>query len=83
MQININDYVKVKLTDRGREILKTQHEDLRKQCPFLSEEPSYKTDEDGWSQFQMWDLMVKFGPYIFMGCDLPFETTVEFSEESC
>lgn len=63
MLYNINNYVKVKLTNNGRLILKEQNIN-----------PS---EEDGWTKFQLWDLMSIFGPYLCNGCDLFFETNIE------
>ena len=57
--ININDDVKVKLTDSGRDVLAMQQ--LRRQ-----------QDADGYIKFQLWELMNVFGSYVYNGCSIPF-----------
>lgn len=78
---NLNHDVRVKLTPVGREILRKQHDALMAaygdKYPFV--EPA--TDADGWSRFQMWDLMNELGAACFMGCRTPFETTVAFERK--
>lgn len=76
MKFNINDSVKVKLNDRGREILKQQHELLFKDIPRYKFTPP-REDAEGWSKWQMWDLMQTFGPHISLGSKVPFETEIE------
>lgn len=77
---DVNDYVRVKLTDRGRKIHRQQFRQLNRQLPETADlkySPPNE-DEDGWCKFQLWDLMQRFGPYIGMCEDLVFETTIEF-----
>ena len=74
--ININDYVKVKLTDHGRNILDNQNAELKKCYP--DAEPRHKPDENGFYKIQLWELMSIFGEYLYNGCKIPFETTIEF-----
>lgn len=66
---NINDYVQVKLTEYGRTI-----------CRKWSITPV--EDADGWVSFQMHIMMNVFGPYISLGLDLPFETTIRLVSET-
>ncbi len=77
MKLNINDSVKVKLNDHGREILKQQHELLFKDIPRYRVFVPPREDEQGWSTWQMWDLMQSFGPHIRLGAEVPFETEIE------
>jgi hypothetical protein len=79
MKFNINDYVRVKLTDHGRKILDDQHTEFKKVMP--SAEPIHKPDEDGWCKFQLWELMSIFGQHLYNGCQIPFETTIELNGE--
>jgi hypothetical protein len=58
--INLNDDVKVKLTDSGRDVLAMQQ--LRRQ-----------QDADGYIKFQLWELMNIFGVHVYNGCSIPFE----------
>lgn len=81
-KFNVNDYVRVKLKPNGREILRKKHELLNARYPKAKlhyREPL--EDSDGWSKWQLWELMSKFGEHIHLGCDAPFETTIEILSE--
>jgi len=80
MKFNINDDVKVKLTETGREILREQHEELRGLWPTFPGYEEPKEDKDGWTTYQMWCLMESFGQHVAMGLTMPFETTIEIPE---
>lgn len=79
-QVNLNEYVKVKLTDHGINILKKERNELNKRMAergftgFGEYEP--KTDENGYTSFQMWDLMQRLGPYVSIGNRMPFEPEI-------
>lgn len=78
INFNINDAVRVKLTDFGRGIHKQQFDDLANRFP--SVQYSYtppKEDKDGWSEWQGWVLMETFGEHIGLGGPNPFETTIQ------
>jgi hypothetical protein len=66
---NINDYVKVRLTDKGMKVL-ADH--------YGGEIPEWFVNymEDGWTKFQLWDLASIFGENLYNGCTLPFETNI-------
>lgn len=70
LKFNINEYVWVQLNERGKQILG----DTRK---YTATE-----DADGWSRWQLWDLMATFGPHIYLGCLMPFETTIRLADGS-
>lgn len=81
VKLNINDTVKVKLTQQGRELHRIAHikfwsergyMDANKPFPYRAPEE----DVEGYSRWQLWDLMATFGPYIYMDCDPPFETEI-------
>lgn len=55
---NINDTVRVKLTDHGRRILEGQTHP--------------KEDSEGWSEWQLWMLFQDFGGHVYWGCKAPF-----------
>lgn len=57
MEFNINEQVKVKLTQYGLDILKQQHDALRDMFPSIDEYTPPYVDENGWSSFQLWSLM--------------------------
>lgn len=67
MKFNINNIVRVKLTDIGKRIISG-----KKYMP--------AEDERGWSEWQMWDLMNVFGEHIYLGMSLPFEAEIEIME---
>jgi hypothetical protein len=76
MMFNINDSVKVKLNDLGREIHKNDWvRVLGKNDRFTYHPP--EEDADGWSRHQMWHLMEIFGPHIGLGKVLPFNSVIE------
>ena len=70
MRLNLNDNIKVKLTEHGKDIYYHQHDRTN---AFLGRElckPSYpKVDEDGYTTFQLWCFMELYG--VHMGMTLP------------
>lgn len=71
MEFNINENVKVKLTDKGKDIYFHQYDDY----PTIN--ASYpKVDNNGYTRFQLWDLMKLYGSYMGLCKDLVFETTI-------
>lgn len=86
MRFNINNEVKVRLTDAGREAHRKNYEELKtfglerlKAAEWHNYTPP-KEDADGWSRWQLWDLMRQFGPHITHGMSTPFETEIEILE---
>lgn len=62
MKINLNDYVKVKLTATGSNIY------------FLKEQTEAPL-ENGYLRIQLWKLMQIYGSFMWMGNNfMPFET---------
>jgi len=72
---NINEYVKVKLTARGLKIHKSEYTRFMP-SDWVYVKPS--VDENGYSKFQMWNLMSIFGEHISMTLEPPFETEIIF-----
>lgn len=71
--MNVNDYVEVKLTEHGRQIYRRLYADLGIPDPVIKE------DAEGWSRWQIHDLMNTFGESMMVGSILlPFETTIRF-----
>ena len=67
---NVNDKVKVKLTEHGKAILEKDVTDtlgLLKNFNYKEYSP-YHTDEDGYIKFQLWDFMRIFGSHFCNGC---------------
>ncbi len=82
MKFNINHEVKVRLTNVGRNVLKKQDEDMKKKYDFKKFHSMPQEDEEGWSTWQLWNLMQTFGSELYNGCQVPFETTIEISENN-
>ena len=75
MLFNINQTIKVRLNEKGYDILREKHNKIRRKCPKLkSYEPPPTVD--GWSEWQLWDFMQTFGPYVGWGKLLPFEADI-------
>lgn len=80
MRFNINHYVKVKLTEKGIEILKKQHEDIQKYALLLPDFEEPAKDNDGYTRFQLWVLMCTFGEHLYNGCEAPFNPEIIIEE---
>jgi len=81
IKFNINDYIKVKLTTVGLQELEKQHNELAEVFPSLGLFVKPKIDADGYSKFQLHNLMRKFGNIISLTSPLPFETTILICNE--
>lgn len=79
---NLNEYVRVKLNERGVQILRDSHECLRGFAPSIGEFKPPAVDAEGWSRFQAHEFMREFGPHMHMGPPPPFETTIEFEVDA-
>lgn len=73
---NVNHNVKVKLTAEGRAELRRQHEVIQKEFPSIGDHIEKSVDEDGYTEFQMHDLISSLGHMCAMGSKLPFETEI-------
>ena len=70
MKINLNEPVKVKLTDWGKEIYYHQYDRINKMVGREVCKPRYpKEDENGYIEFQLWCFMELYGEHI--GITLP------------
>jgi len=78
---NINSNVYVKLTPKGHELYKKFWEEVFKDSETKHTAPVIHTDAEGWTEFQMWDLMSIFGPHLYNGCNVPFETNIRFRRD--
>lgn len=65
---NLNDSVRFKLNDAGRKIYADW------QAGFGGKAGPKKEDDEGYSRWQLWEVMQVFGPHMEMGFSLPFET---------
>lgn len=67
-RINLNERIKVKLTDYGKEIYYHRFDDVFRQTEPSVFKPEFpKTDEEGYTTFQLWDFIHIYGNYIGMG----------------
>lgn len=73
LPFNLNDAVRVRLTDHGRALLKRQHDELsyhteqRGGRPLVYVPP--QEDAEGWSRWQAWDLFARLGPALGPGSE--------------
>ena len=77
IEFNVNDWVKVKLNGEGIHELKRQHYELSKVIPNLREFRVPKTDQDGYSKWQLHSLMNTFGHMMILGNEVPFDTVIK------
>lgn len=73
LAFNINDEVAVRLTAHGREVHRRNYLNLELSP---SEYRPPIEDAEGWSHWQLWDLMQEFGPHIYMGGKNCFATDI-------
>ena len=78
VSFNINEYVKVKLNESGLNELERQHEELRQRLLSVGEFRPPKVDEDGYSKFQMHDLMKRLGHTCMLGVEPAFDANIKF-----
>lgn len=68
LRINLNEEVKVKLTDLGKEIYYHRYDDLNERAGREVIRPSFpKVDADGYTRFLLWDFINLYGNHIGMG----------------
>ena len=70
MRLNLNNDIKVKLTEHGKDIYYHQYDRFNTALGREVCKPSYpKVDEDGYTTFQLWCFMELYG--VHMGMTLP------------
>lgn len=70
MRLNLNDSIRVKLTEHGKDIYYHQYDRLNNAFGKQLCKPSMpKVDEDGYTTFQLWCFMELYG--VHMGMTLP------------
>lgn len=73
---NLNEYVYVALTEAGKKYLALHYAEFKESFERLNHTPP--TDR---SEFQLWELMQIFGPYMHLGMQVPFENNeIRFTE---
>ena len=78
LDFNLNHRVRVKLNERGLTELRRQHGVLRHRAPSIGDFKDPKADADGWSTWQLWDLMSTLGALCILGPIPPFDTGIQF-----
>lgn len=73
-KFNINKSVKVKLTRHGIAVYKEHYANIG------LTDVTINIDDEGYSKFQMHDLMSIFGSSMYMGGNLPFQTEILIEE---
>jgi hypothetical protein len=71
-EFNTNDYVWVRLQKRGLDAIAA--DPLEAACH------AHRKNVNGWTRWQLWQLMSTLGHLCFMGPEPPFETTIRFAE---
>jgi Mn-dependent DtxR family transcriptional regulator len=82
---NVNDYVYVRLTDEGKKVMADGLRKLGLREELITDIISGKEKEtkDGWTRFQLHDLMNTFGHVMINGNPrLPFETRIRLGEKA-
>lgn len=79
MKLNLNETVRVRLTPKGRVLHRLNHDKMYEDWTYAPDYRPVEETADGWSTWQLWDLAREFGPHLYNGCDLPFETEIEIS----
>lgn len=76
IKLNINDYVWVKLTREALEVLETYHENMMERFNIIGifKEPS--VDKNGWSKWQLHELMFYFGHHCCAGGKQMFKKNI-------
>lgn len=78
--INMNEYVKVKLTQHGIDVLSKSWDELLQNFPKAGEFNPPQVDSDGYSRFQLWELFSKFGREISLGRENCFDLEIVFEK---
>ena len=78
IKVNLNDSVKVKLSKSGIAELKRQHDSLRAHYPKTFFEFKLSVDDEGYTKFQLHNLMQTLGHLCKIGFDTPFDTEIIF-----
>lgn len=85
LNFNINNHVKVKLTEEGLKILESQYNEKLIKYPGIDQVigpfEAPQVDEEGYSQFFLFELMEIFGDYVRGSDVMPFEKDIKISGE--
>lgn len=81
-KLNLNDYVYVHLTEEGLKVLKERYEALKAKYPYIGPYYDRPIDDDGYTRFQLWELMEIFGEYIKFNARLVFDPNIMIEDFS-
>lgn len=86
-KLNINESVWVKLTEEGTRNLKLHYDKIKEGLPprakLAYKPPKRKTDEEGYTEFQLWELANIFGEQMYNGNqNQSIESTIKIDEKS-
>lgn len=70
--VNINDFVKVVLTEQGEKVHRNCMSRLLNLKDSMDDKCAPDKDSDGYTKYQLWILMNTFGPYCFNGAEPMF-----------
>ena len=79
-RINLNEKIKVKLSDYGRKIYYKHFDELGKWFGLKATIHAPKCDEDGYTTFQLWEFMNLYGEHFVMAGEMvidPLEIIVK------
>lgn len=80
LKFNLNDFVKVKLTDHGIDLYYHQYDDLISRGAKLTR--SYpKIDDSGYTEFQLWRFMQIYGKHMANGAPSVVESVSIFFDD--
>lgn len=84
-KFDVQSRVRVKLNIRGIEILRHRHEKMvssnLNMRELMGDFHLPKVDSEGYTEFDLSDLMEIFGPYIKLGEDFPFDREIQIEEK--
>ena len=72
-ETNLNYYIKVKLTEKGKEIYQEYLNNIFEEYE-INDIPKIEVDEEGYTEFQMWNFVRIFGKHFSMLGDNLCET---------
>lgn len=66
IKINLNDFIKVKLTETGKDIFNHRFDELNEKLKKQAyKNMPLKEDENGYTEFQLWDFMQIYGSHMY------------------
>lgn len=85
VRINLNEVVKVKLTDLGKDIYYHRYDEFNRQHGRIVCKPSFpKVDAEGYTKFQLWHFMEIYGEHMGLtkpNVIMPLEFVYELPKE--